>query len=93
MVTSHLTCGSRSVGEKQAFRVFWRQRIAVANAKGVASAIHHRAPICSGAQVGPSNPISITSQTSISAPLPRARGTNSQNPRAAGDATTLTANG
>ena len=51
-------------------RVFWRQRIAVANAKGVASAIRHRVtPICSGAHCHwPSSP--ITSQTSIFAPLP-----------------------
>ena len=57
-----------SSGEKQAFRVFWRQRIAVANAKGVASAIRHRAPICSGAH-WPLQP-HHKSQTLIFAPLP-----------------------
>ena len=41
-------CGG-SDGEKQAFRVYWRQRIAVTNARGVAGVIHARTPICTGA--------------------------------------------
>ena len=36
-------------GEQQAFRTYWRQRIAVANATGVAAVIHQRTPVCSGA--------------------------------------------
>ena len=90
VVTSHLTCGSRSVGEKQAFRVFWRQRIAVASAKGVASTIRHRTPICSGAH-WPLQPHHFSNLDLC--PPARPTGTNSQNLRAAGDATTLTANG
>ena len=41
-------CGG-SDGEKQAFRVYWRQRISVANARGVAGVIRARTPICTGA--------------------------------------------
>ena len=79
-----------SPGETQAFRVFWRQRIAVANAKGVASTIRHRTPICSGAH-WPLQPHHFSNLDLC--PPARPTGTNSQNPRAAGDATTLTANG
>ena len=36
-------------GEKAAMRTYWRQRIAVANARGVAGVIRARTPICTGA--------------------------------------------
>jgi len=38
-----------TTGERQAFRTYWRQRIAIANAKGVAGVISQRTPICPGA--------------------------------------------
>ena len=79
-----------SPGETQAFRVFWRQRIAVASAKGVASTIRHQTPICSGAH-WPLQPHHFSNLDLC--PLPAQLAPNSQNPRAAGDATTLTANG
>ena len=36
-------------GEKAAMRTYWRQRIAVANARGVAGVIRARTTICTGA--------------------------------------------
>ena len=38
-----------TVGEQQAMRTYWRQRFAIANARGVASVIAARTPICPGA--------------------------------------------
>ena len=79
-----------SSGERQAFRVFWRQRIAVANAKGVATTIRHRTPICSGVH-WPIQPHHFSNLDFC--PPARPTNTDSQNPRAAGVTTTLTADG
>ena len=79
-----------SAGEKQAFRVFWRQRIAVANAKGVASVIRHRTPICSGAH-WPLQPHHFSNLDFC--PPARPSGATSRNPPAAGRTSFLTAAG
>ena len=79
-----------SAGEKQAFRVFWRQRIAVANAKGVASVIRHRTPICSGAH-WPLQPHHFSNLDFC--PPARPSGATLRNPPAAGRTSFLTAAG
>ena len=63
-------CGAigGSPGERQALLTYWRQRVSMANARGVAAVIKARTPLCTGVH-HPVQPHHFSHQSAIPAPL------------------------